>query len=72
MNLKFHRMAPLAIAICLLGGCDAKKAPIETGREAVKEVVTQPFSALDRAKDSLKHSEDKQKAALDEANKEIK
>jgi hypothetical protein len=72
MNLKFHRMAPLAIAIWLLGGCDAKKAPIETGREAVKEVVTQPFSALDSAKDSLKHSEDKQKAALDEANKEIK
>jgi hypothetical protein len=72
MKLKIRRMAPLAIAICLLGGCDAKKAPVEKSREAVKEVVTQPFNALDSAKDSLKQSEDKQKAALEEANKEIK
>jgi hypothetical protein len=72
MKLKFHRMAPVAIAICLLGGCDAKKAPVEAGREAVKEVATQPFNALDSAKDSLKQSEDKQKAALEEANREIK
>ena len=42
------------------------------GREAVKEVVTQPFNAFDSAKDSLKQSDDKQKAALEEANKEIK
>ncbi len=72
MKVKIRSMAPLAIAICLLGGCDGKNAPVETGREAVKEVVTQPFNALDRAKDSLKQSEDKQKAALEEANREIK
>lgn len=72
MKLKIRRMALLAIAICLLGGCDAKKDPVEKGREAVKEVVTQPFNTLDSAKDSLKQSEDKQKAALEEANKEIK
>jgi len=72
MKLEIHRMSLLAIAICLLSGCDAKKAPVETGREAVKEVITQPFNALDSAKDSLKQSEDKQKAALEEANKEIK
>ena len=72
MKLKICGMATLAIAICLLGGCDAEKTPVEKGRAAAKEAVTQPFSALDSAKDSLKHSEDKQKAALDEANKEIK
>jgi len=72
MRLDICRITPLAIAICLFGGCDAKKAPIEKGRQAVKEVVTQPFNALDAAKDSLKHSDDKQKAALEEANREIK
>ncbi|MGZ8435333.1 MAG: hypothetical protein ACXWW4_07180 [Candidatus Binatia bacterium] len=72
MKLKFRRMAALAIAIYLLGACDAKKAPVEKGRAAVKEVVTQPFNTLDSAKDSLKQSEDKQKAALEEADKEIK
>ena len=34
--------------------------------------VTQPFNQLGSAKDSLKQSEDKQKAALEEADKEIK
>lgn len=71
MKQNIRRMA-LAIAICLFGGCDAKKAPVEKGREAVKEVVTQPFNTLDSAKDSLKQSEDKQKAALEEANRENK
>jgi hypothetical protein len=72
MKVKIRRIAPLAIAICLFGGCDGKNAPVETGREAVKEAVTQPFNTLDSAKDSLKQSEAKQKAALEEANKEIK
>ncbi|HEX6768014.1 MAG TPA: hypothetical protein VF208_01585 [Candidatus Binatia bacterium] len=72
MNLKIHQLAPLALAIGLIGGCDAKKDPVEKGREAVKEVVTQPFNTLENIKDSLKQSEDKQKAALEEANKEIK
>jgi hypothetical protein len=72
MKLKIHKLAPLALAIGLMGGCDAKKDTVEKGREAVKDVVTQPFNALNSANDSLKQSEDKQKAALEEANKEIK
>ena len=63
MKLKIRSMAQLAIALCLLGGCDAQKAPVEKGREP----VSQPFNALARAKDSLKQSEDTQKAALEEA-----
>jgi hypothetical protein len=38
----------------------------------VKEVVTQPFNALEGAKDSLKQSEDKTKAAIEEFDKETK
>ena len=72
MKLKIGKLAPLALLIGLLASCDAKKDTVEKGREAVKEVVTQPFNQLDSAKDSLKQSEDKQKAALEEANKEIK
>jgi len=49
-------------------GCDSKKATVEKGREA----VTQPFNTLNTAKDSRRQSEDKQKAALEEAEKEIK
>jgi len=72
MKLKIHQLAPLALAIGLIGSCDANKDPVEKGRAAVKEVVTQPFDTLESTKDSLKQSEDKQKAALEEANKEIK
>jgi len=72
MKLKIHQLAPLALAIGLIGSCDANKDPVEKGREAVKEVVTQPFNTLQSASESLKQSEDKQKAALEEANKEIK
>ncbi len=53
-------------------GCDSQKKAVTQGREAVKGVVTQPFNALDGAKDSLKQSEDKNKAALEEADKELK
>jgi len=68
MQLKFHKTAALGLAIGLIGGCDAKKATVEKGREA----VSQPFKTLNNVNDSLKQSEDKQKAALEEANKEIK
>jgi hypothetical protein len=57
-------------ALLLIAACDSKKDPIVSGREAVKEVVTQPFNALEGAKDSLKQSEDKTKAALEEFEKE--
>ena len=52
--------------------CDSKKDPVTTGREAVKEVVTQPFNTLESAKDSLNKSEDKTKAAIEEFDKETK
>ena len=72
MKLKMHPLAPLALAIGLIGGCDGNQDPVEKGRAAVKEVVTQPFNTVDSAKNSLRQSEDKQKAALEEADKEIK
>ena len=62
----------MAIGLALLDGCDAKKDTVDKGREAVKAVVTQPFKTLDSAKDSLKQSEAKEKAALEEAAKEFK
>jgi hypothetical protein len=52
--------------------CDGKNETVSQGREAVKEVVTQPFNTLNSAKDSLQKNEDKQKAALEEADKENK
>jgi hypothetical protein len=53
-------------------GCDSKTETVTKSREAVKEVVTQPFSARDAAKESLKQSEDKTKAALEEVDKQLK
>ena len=51
-------------------GCDSKSDTVTKGREAVKDVVTQPFNTLDSAKDSRKQSEEKSKAALEQADKE--
>jgi ABC-type transporter MlaC component len=56
-----------AIAYC---GCDSKSDTVSQGREGVKEVVTQPFNTLNAASDSLKQSEEKAKAALEQADKE--
>jgi len=53
-------------------GCDSKRETVSQGREAVKEVVTQPFNTLNSAKDSLQKNQDKQKAAFEEADKENK
>lgn len=65
-------MKEITLAFFLLTacGCDSKSETVSQGREAVKEVVTQPFNTLDSAKDSLRQSEDKQKAALEQADKE--
>jgi ABC-type transporter MlaC component len=63
-------MALTLMGLILNSACDAKKDPVTSGREAVKEVVTQPFNTLESAKDSLKQSEDKTKAALQEFEKE--
>jgi hypothetical protein len=53
-------------------GCDSKTDTVTKGREAVKEVVTQPFNTLESAKESLNRSEDKTKAAIEEFDKESK
>ena len=69
----FNRSSALLLVFTLLViSCDGKNETVSQGREAVKEVVTQPFNTLDSAKDSLQKNEDKQKAALEEADKENK
>jgi ABC-type transporter MlaC component len=65
-------MTSIPMLIVLSTGCDSKQETVNQGREAVKEVISQPFNTLDSAKDSIKQSEDKQKAALEEAEKENK
>ena len=70
---RFNRSSALLL-VCtfLVMSCDGKNETVSQGREAVKEVVTQPFSTLNSAKDSLQKNEDKQKAAFEEADKENK
>ena len=60
----------LIASLMILSACDSKTNHAESGREAVKEVVTQPFKALESAKDSLKQSEDKSKSAFEEFERE--
>jgi len=62
----------LAAGMLPYAGCDSKTETVTKGREAVKEVVTQPFNARDAVKESLKQSEDKTKAALEEIDKQSK
>ena len=62
----------LAAGLLPHSGCDSKTDTVTQGREAVKEVVTQPFNTLDATKESLKQSEDKTKAALEEIDKQLK
>ncbi|HEX9262961.1 MAG TPA: hypothetical protein VF977_01220 [Candidatus Binatia bacterium] len=69
MNRYRSVLFALAAAWLTFYGCESKSDTVTKGREAVKEVVTQPFNALEGAKDSLKQSEEKSKAALDEADK---
>jgi hypothetical protein len=60
----------LLLALVSCSGCDSKPDTVSQGRETVKYFVTQPFNAFDSAKDSLKQSEEKNKAALEQADKE--
>jgi len=60
----------LLLAVVWFYGCDSKPDTVSQGRGAVKEVVTQPFNTLDSVKDSLKQSEEKAKAALEQGDKE--
>jgi len=62
----------LLLLLLMAWGCDTKNETVSQGREAVKEVVTQPFNTLDSAKESLQKNQDKQKAAFEEADKENK
>jgi len=62
----------LAVAFLTPYGCDSKTESVTKGREAVKEVVTQPFNTLESAKESLNKSEDKTKGAIEEFDKESK
>ena len=68
MNQTMSILLLLALVSC--SGCDSKSDTVSQGRETVKDVVTRPFNALDNAKDSLKQSEEKNKAALEQADKE--
>ena len=67
-----NRLALLFLSFAAIAyyGCDSKSGTVSQGREAVKEVVTRPFNTLNAASDSLKQSEDKAKAALEQADKE--
>ena len=67
-------MKQIALFLLLLtaSGCDSKNETVSQGRQSVKEVVTQPFDTLNSTKDSLQKNEEKQKAALEEADKENK
>lgn len=71
-------MKILLVALLLgvwLPGCGTKEEQAQSKnpvQEKVKEVVTQPFTAYDAAKDSLKASENKTKSALEETDKELK
>ena len=72
MKRRVSMLLLLAAILLLHTGCDSKTETVTKNREAVKEVVTQPFSARDAAKESLKQSEDKTKAALEEVDKQLK
>jgi hypothetical protein len=65
-------MKQIALLLLLVTawGCDSKRETVSQGRQAVKEVVTQPFNTLNSAKESLQKSEEKQKAAFEEAGSE--
>ncbi len=72
MKRRASMLLLLAAGLLPHTGCDSKTDTVTKGRETVKEVVTQPFNARDAAKESLKQSEDKSKAALEEVDKALK
>ena len=72
MKIFDRSSALLLVCALLIMGCDGKSETVSQGRQAVKEVVTQPLNTLNSAKDSLQKNEDKQKAAFEEADKENK
>lgn len=71
-KLKKTVFGTLIASFIVMSGCDSKQPPVSNGRDAVKEVVTQPFNTLDAAKASLDASEAKRKEALEAVDKEFK
>lgn len=71
-KLKKIVFGTLIASFIVMSGCDSKQPAVSKGREAVKEVVTQPFNTLDAAKESLDASEAKRKEALEAVEKEFK
>jgi hypothetical protein len=72
MNRNVSDLLVVAAVLLVCYACDSKSDTVTKGREAVKEVVTQPFNTLERAKEPLNKSEDKTKAAIEEFDKENK
>ena len=72
MKRRASMLLLLAAGLLAHTGCDSKTDTVTKGREAVKEVVTQPFNTLDAAKNSLKQSDEKSKTALEEIEKQSK
>ena len=72
MKRIFALTLSLGAVLAMNWACDSKKDPVASGREAVKEVVTQPFKTLESAKESLDKSGDKTKTALEDFDKESK
>lgn len=72
MNRNLSALLVVTAVLLPCSGCDSKSDTVTKGREAVKEVVTQPFKTLEGAKESLNKSEDRTKAAIDEFDKESK
>ena len=69
--------AALLCVVIFAAGCGSKEEatdhkPVEKVREAVKDAVTQDFKTLEGARDSLKQSEEKTKAALESLDKDLK
>jgi hypothetical protein len=69
-----RNLSALLVGVVLLScyACESKSDTVTKGREAVKEIITQPFNTLEGAKESLNKSADKTKAAIDEFDKESK
>ena len=72
MNRNVSALLVVAAVLLVCYGCDSKSDTVTKGREAVKEVITQPFNTLESAKESLNKSDDKTKAAIEEFDKESK
>ena len=72
MTKVFSALFCLALLASGCGSKDEAKETVEKVRDDVREVVTQEFKTLESAKDSLKQSEEKTKAALEAADKELK